>query len=262
MDELMGKMDKKEVAALLNEKAALYNQHSFIETDPIQIPKKFSQKENIEISAFLTATIAWGQRTTIINNANKLMTLMAWDPYNFVLNFSDNDLYVLDEFKHRTFNGDDAKFFVRSLKNIYLNHGGLETLFQLGYDRDGSIKSALEYFYKVFFEVEGLKRSRKHVSNVATGSASKRLNMFLRWMVRRDTKGVDFGIWKNIPKRSLMLPLDVHTGNISRKLGLLTRKQNDWKAVEEITAQLRLLDPNDPIKYDFALFGLGAFENF
>ncbi len=180
MDELMGKMDKKEVNALLNEKATLYNQHAFIETDPIQIPKNFSQKENIEISAFLTATIAWGQRTTIIKNANRLMTLMTWDPYSFVLNYSDNDLFIFDEFNHRTFNGDDAKFFVRSLKNIYRNHGGLEVLFQLGYDRDGSIKSALEYFYNVFFEVEGLKRSRKHVSNVATGSAAKRLNIYVR----------------------------------------------------------------------------------
>ena len=258
----MAQILNNEISELLNEKADLYNRYSFIETDPIQVPKTFSQKENIEISAFLTATIAWGQRPTIIKNAKKMMALMNSDPFGFVLNFSDPDLAVFDEFKHRTYNGDDAKFFVRSLKNIYRNHGGLEAVFQDGYDRDGLIKSALEYFYKVFFETESLKRSRKHISNVATGSAAKRLNMFLRWMVRHDAKGVDFGIWKNIPMRSLMLPLDVHTGNISRKLGLLTRKQNDWRAVEEVTSKLRMLDPDDPIKFDFALFGLGAFENF
>lgn len=262
MEGLMAKMGYDEIKALLEEKSALYNQPAFIETDPIQIPKQFTRKENIEIAAFLAATLAWGQRPTIVKNATKLMSFMDWAPLEFLIHSTEKDLAVFDGFKHRTFNGEDGRFFIRSLKNIYRNHGGLEPVFNSGYNKDGKIKSALSNFHKVFFETKGLQRSRKHVSNVGTGSAAKRLNMFLRWMVRHDKNGVDFGLWKEIPMGSLMLPLDVHTGNISRKLGILTRKQNDWKAVEEVTSILREFDSGDPVKYDFALFGLGAFEKF
>ncbi len=255
-------MVNKKLKNFLDQKSGLYNQPAFIETDPIQIPKQFKKKEDIETSGFLAATIAWGQRPTIIKNTNRLMELMGWKPYRFILDTSEKGLRVFDGFKHRTFNAEDCKFFMLSLKNIYLNHGGLEKVFTQGFKKDGTIKSALAYFYQVFFEIEGLPRTRKHVSNVVVGSAAKRLNMYLRWMVRKDRQGIDFGLWKEIPMAKLMLPLDVHTGNISRKLGILTRKQNDWKAVEEVTAVLKKFDPYDPVKYDYALFGLGAFEKF
>ncbi len=251
----------KVIKAFLDEKAIKYNQPFFIETDPIQVPKNFSGKENIEIAAFLTATIAWGNRLSIIKNATKLMALMENEPHDFVLNHSATDLKILEKFVHRTFNGSDCIYFVRSLKNIYQNHSGLQTVFENGFRKENEIKSALSEFYNVFFEIAG-ERSRKHVSNVKKGASAKRLNMFLRWMVRKDKTGVDFGLWNGIPQSDLLLPLDIHTGNVARKLGLLQRKSNDWKAVEEVTQTLRVFDPADPIKYDFALFGLGAFEKF
>ena len=250
-----------DLKAFLDEKAAKYNQPFFIETDPIQVPKRFSVKEDIEIAAFLTATIAWGNRLTIIKDASKLMALMDNEPHDFVLNHSASDLQIFKKFVHRTFNGDDCIYFVRSLKNIFENHGGLQLVFENGFRKENRVKSALSEFYKMFFELEG-ERSRKHVSNVEKGASAKRLNMFLRWMVRKDKTGVDFGLWNGIPQSELLLPLDIHTGNVARKLGLLQRKSNDWKAVEEITQILRQFDPADPIKYDFALFGLGAFEKF
>jgi len=245
----------------LNEKAYQYNQPSFIETDPIQVPKQFSGKENIEIAGFLTATIAWGNRQSIIKNAGLLMTLLENEPHQFVLHASKNELNRLERFVHRTFNGNDCIFFVRSLKNIYENHDGLQQVFESGFAIENSVASALAEFYSVFFKING-ERTRKHVSNVAAGAAGKRLNMFLRWMVRTDNAGVDFGLWKGIPMSALMLPLDVHTAAVARSLGLMERKSNDWKAVEEVTQKLRIFDPNDPMKYDFALFGLGAFEKF
>ncbi len=251
-----------ELKNFLDEKVKKYNQPSFITSDPIQIPKQFSNKQNIEISAFLTATIAWGQRPTIIKNATRLMEIMDNNPFHFISTCSENDLTAFENFKHRTFNGIDCRYFIQSIKNIYTNHGGLQQVFETGFVKDQTIKSSLAYFREVFFENNGPKRIHKHVSNVLSGSAAKRLNMFLRWMVRNDNNGVDFGIWDKIPQHKLMLPLDVHTGNISRKLGMLERKQNDWKAVEEITNKLRMFDSSDPIKYDFALFGLGIFEKF
>ena len=255
-------MNHTEIKQFLDEKVILYNRPSFIETDPIQVPKKFSGKENIEISAFFTATLSWGQRITIIRNAEKLMAFMDRQPHTFILNSTESDLAIFDEFKHRTYNGIDCRFFVQSLKNIYQNHGGLEAVFTKGFQLQGSIKSALSYFYSIFFEVGEGGRTRKHVSNVLAGSSAKRLNMFLRWMVREDNAGIDFDLWKRIPASALMLPLDVHTGSVARKLGLLKRKQNDWKAVEEVTSRLCNFDPEDPVKYDFALFGLGVFEQF
>jgi uncharacterized protein (TIGR02757 family) len=246
----------------LEEKYDLYNRESFITTDPIQIPRIFSKKEDVEIAGFLSASIAWGQRPTIIRNAKWLVDRMDQQPYEFILNASNPDFEVFKQFKHRTFNGDDCIFFLKSLQNIYKNHGGLENVFAKGADDSGTVKGALAYFRKIFFEAEHFDRSQKHISNVMKKSSAKRLNMYLRWMVRNDDRGVDFGLWDKISSADLYLPLDVHTGNVGRKLGLLTRKQNDWQAVEEITENLRKFDSADPIKYDYALFGLGAFEKF
>lgn len=250
------------IQSFLDQKVTTFNHSTFIGTDPIQVPALFDTKENIEIAGFLAATISWGQRPTIIRNALKLVSLMKNNPIEFLLHTPENEWDVFQEFKHRTFNGLDCIYFFRSLKNIYLNHGGLEQVFSDGFHKDKSIFSALTYFRKIFFELDHPHRTEKHVSDVGKGASAKRLNMYLRWMVRSDQSGVDFGLWKQIPASALMLPLDVHTGNVARKLGLLTRTQNDWKAVEEITAKLREFDPEDPIKYDFALFGLGVFERF
>jgi uncharacterized protein (TIGR02757 family) len=250
------------IQSFLDQKFQSFNHPVFIETDPIQVPALFTTKENIEIAGFLAAMLAWGQRPTIIRNALKLVTLMDNNPIEFLLNTPEDELDGFVDFKHRTFNGIDCLFFLKSLRNIYLNHGGLESVFTQGFQTDGSIFGALVYFRNVFFELGHEHRTEKHVSDVEKGAAAKRLNMFLRWMVRSDKAGVDFGLWKQIPSSALMLPLDVHTGNVARKLGLLTRTQNDWKAVEEITQKLREFDPEDPIKYDFALFGLGVFEGF
>jgi len=255
------KNDLADLKAFLDEKVAKFNQTHFVETDPIQVPHKFTLKEDIEIAGFLTATIAWGNRTAIIKNAEKLLALMDNQPYDFIQNATPAEIHRLQPFVHRTFNGQDCIYFIHALRNIYRNHKGLQAVFRAGFQRDKTVTSALSAFYKTFFEISG-ERTRKHVSNVQKGSSGKRLNMYLRWMVRSDKAGVDFGIWKEIPASALMLPLDVHTGNVGRKLGLLNRKSNDWKAVEEITEKLRIFDPADPIKYDFALFGLGAFEQF
>lgn len=245
----------------LDEKVEEFNRPNFVESDPIQVAKQFAGKENIEIAGFLTATIAWGNRAAIIKNALRLMEMLDFQPADFVQNASSADFIGLEKFVHRTFNGRDLVYFIQSLQHIYRNHGGLQTVFEKGYNNGHSVFAALDYFYDVFFELPG-ERTRKHVSNVKKGASAKRLNMYLRWMCRNDQAGVDFGLWKGIPTSALMLPLDVHTGNVGRKLGLLQRRSNDWKAVEEITAALRAFDADDPVKYDFALFGLGVFENF
>ena len=250
------------IRLFLDQKVIEFNHSAFIETDPIQAPALFTTKENIEIAGFLAATLAWGQRPTIIRNALKLVGLMNNNPIEYLLHTPEDEWDVFLNFKHRTFNGSDCVYFLKALKNIYLNHGGLEQVFTHGFQADKSIFSSLVYFRKVFFELDHQRRTEKHVSDVEKGASAKRLNMYLRWMVRSDQAGVDFGLWKQIPASALMLPLDVHTGNVTRKLGLLTRTQNDWKAVVEITAKLREFDPKDPIKYDFALFGLGVFEKF
>ncbi|PKQ61402.1 TIGR02757 family protein [Labilibaculum filiforme] len=256
------KLSYPELKEFLDEKFNLFNRESFITSDPIQIPRSFSKKEDIEISGFLSASIAWGQRPTIIRNAKWLMERMEQQPHEFILNASNADFERFKSFKHRTFNEEDCIFFLKALQNIYRNHGGLEAVFSKGVADSKGVKGALVYFRNVFFETEHLDRSQKHISNVLKKSAAKRLNMFLRWMVRKDERGVDFGLWSKISPAALYLPLDVHTGNVGRKLGLLTRTQNDWPAVEEITENLRKLDAKDPIKYDYALFGLGAFEKF
>lgn len=246
---------------LLDVKVAQYNRPEFISSDPISIPHQFSKKEDIEISGFLAATIAWGQRVTILKNANRLMQYMDNQPYDFVMNAGADDLRKLSGFVHRTFNGDDCLFFIEALRHIYLNCGGLENAFSQGISpEDANIFNGILSFRDTFLQAPHLLRSRKHVANPAKGSTAKRINMFLRWMVRSGDKGVDFGLWKQISPAQLCCPLDVHVGNVARKLGLLNRTQNDWRAVEELTLNLMRFDPVDPIKYDFALFGMGVFE--
>lgn len=257
----MTRMTQTELKDFLDEKVAQYNHPSFLENDPIQIPHTFSKKEDIEISGFLTATIAWGNRKSIITNAQRMMQLLDNAPHDFVLNHSSTDLESLDPFVHRTFNGIDFRYFIKSLRNIYQNHGGLESVFAEHQEKD-SLQSAISKFKTVFFELPYAKRSEKHVSDPIKGSAAKRINMFLRWMVRDNSTGVDFGIWKSLKSNQLSCPLDVHSGNVARKLELLNRKQNDAKALMELDQNLRKLDSEDPVKYDFALFGLGVFEKF
>lgn len=254
-------MKKSELKAFLDEKVVQYNHPSFLESDPIQIPHQFIQKEAIEISAFLTATIAWGNRKSIINNAQRLMEAMDHSPHDFVLNHSETDLEKLSTFVHRTFNGTDLHYFIKSLRNIYTEHDGLEAVFTKHQTKD-SLQPTISKFKEVFFELPHLSRTTKHVSDPLKGSAAKRINMFLRWMVRDASTGVDFGLWKDISPATLSCPLDVHSGNVARKLKLLKRKQNDGKALNELDTALRKLDPTDPVKYDFALFGLGVFEGF
>lgn len=254
-------MTKAALKEFLDAKVAQYNHPSFLESDPIQIPHRFSTKEDIEISAFLTATIAWGNRKSIINNANRMMQLMDNAPHDFVLNHKASDLELCSGFVHRTFNQTDLSYFIKSLKNIYVTHHGLESAFANGISKH-SMQPAISNFKKTFFELPHQTRTTKHVSDPLKGSAAKRINMFLRWMVRDNTTGVDFGLWKSIPASILSCPLDVHSGNVARKLKLLKRKQNDAKALAELDKSLRELDPNDPVRYDFALFGLGVFERF
>lgn len=253
---------KKNIAGIkdfLDESYLKYNNKNFIENDPVSIPHQFSRKEDIEIAGFLAATIAWGNRKSIIKNANKLMALMDLDPHNFIISHSKKDLKPFETFVHRTFNGRDCIFFIESLKNIYKNHKGLEAAFYFSPgNNEFELKERIVNFRTLFLTPLHLPRIEKHVSNPAAKSSAKRLCMFLRWMIRKDNKGVDFGIWKSIDQKDLCLPLDVHTGNVSRALKLLSRKQNDWQAVEEITSVLRSFDEKDPVKYDFALFGLGV----
>jgi uncharacterized protein (TIGR02757 family) len=249
----------KELKLFLEEKYIQYNTPSFIETDPIQVPHSFTLVEDIEIAAFLTSVIAWGKRSIIINNAKRMMQLMGNSPFDFVINATRKDLNALNSFKHRTFNGNDLIFFILSLRNIYQKHEGLRFVFEKDYK---DVETSLIKFREVFFNIEYPFHAQKHIPNVLKNSAAKRLNLFLMWMVRNDRGGVHFGLWKKIKPADLKLPLDVHTANVSRKLGLLTRKQNDWLAVKEITLKLAIFDSNDPVKYDFALFGLGVFEKF
>ena len=255
------KMTKQELKDFLDEKVDLYNNPKFIESDPIQIPHLFKLKEDIEIAGFLTSIIAWGNRKMIIKNATKMMELMGNSPYDFVMNHKDEDLKALDNFVHRTFNGLDFIYFMKALRNIYLNHNGLEFVFSKN-QTAAALYENIHLFKKTFFDLPHQKRTEKHVSDPFNGSAAKRLNMYLRWMVRPATKGVDFGLWNSIHSGQLSCPLDVHTGNVARALGLLTRKQNDARALAELDQNLRTFDPHDPVKYDFALFGLGAYEGF
>ena len=254
-------MNKKDLKSFLDEKVLQYNTLDFIESDPVQIPHLFSQKEDIEISGFLSATIAWGNRKMIIKNSHRMMDLMGNAPYDFVMSHSETDLERLENFVHRTFNGQDFTSFIKSLKHIYKNHNGLEAVFSVNQEVH-SMQKSIHEFKKIFFEIPHQYRTQKHISDPLNNSAAKRINMYLRWMIRQDNKGVDLGIWKNISPALLSCPLDVHSGNVARKLGILTRKQNDGKALTELDLKLREFDVEDPVKYDFALFGLGVFEGF
>ena len=251
-------MTQNELKKELDFRCNKYQNIDFIQNDPIQIPHQFSKKEDIEISGFLTSVIAWGIRKSIINNANKLMSLMDNSPFEFVTKASGKEIEKVKSFKHRTFNGDDCTYFIKSLRNIYLNHNGLEKVFTTKFNETNSIAESLIYFRSIFFELEHPKRVEKHLSDINKNSAAKRTNMFLRWMIRDNKDGVDFGIWKEIPASALYIPLDVHVGNVARNLGLLTIKDNNWKAVQELTENLKTFDKNDPIKYDFALFAYGV----
>ncbi|MCX6281774.1 MAG: TIGR02757 family protein [Bacteroidetes bacterium] len=235
-----------------------YNAPSFIESDPVSIPHLFSAREDIEISAFLTAAISWGLRKSILRNARALVEMMDMDPYRFIRSFSEADLKPFRKFVHRTFNGDDCIFFIRSLQNIYSFHGGLESCFVSG--QEPGVKLRISAFRRKFMELPHQPRQEKHIADPVKGASCKRINMFLRWMVRNDGRGVDFGLWKSVSPGELICPLDIHTGNIARKLGLLKRKTNDWNAAEELTLSLQKFDPADAVKYDYALFGIGANE--
>ena len=254
-------MNQAELKDFLEAKVIQYNTFDFIEPDPISVPHRYNLKEDIEIAGFLAATIAWGNRTMITKNGHRMMDLMGDSPYDFVMNHDEYQLERLESFVHRTFNADDFKHFIFALKQIYTNHNGLESIFTKHQTED-SLQPANQQLHNMFFEIPHLDRTKKHVANPSNGSVSKRINMYLRWMIRNDNEGVDFGLWKSISPAKLSCPLDVHSGNVARKLGILNRKQNDTKALLELDTSLRLLDEKDPVRYDFALFGLGIFEGF
>jgi uncharacterized protein (TIGR02757 family) len=256
--------DFEEVKSLLDEKYDLYNRIDFINDDPISIPHLFSKKQDIEIAGFFAAILAWGQRKTIINKCKELMGMMGNSPYEFVLNHSENDLKDLMHFKHRTFNDIDTLYFIQFFKEFYHKHDSLEEAFLLG-KASGSefMKQSLTAFHHFFFASElAPPRTRKHIATPERKSACKRINMFLRWMVRQDNRAVDFGIWHKIKPADLICPCDLHVDRVARKLGLIQRKQTDWQTAEELTQALREMDAKDPVKYDFALFGLGIMEGF
>jgi uncharacterized protein (TIGR02757 family) len=255
------KLKKPELKEFLDEKVELYDRPAFIESDPISIPHQYTKKQDIEIAGFLAATIAWGNRKMILRNANRMMELLDHSPYEFIMNSSNDEKEMINRFIHRTFNSTDLIYFLKALQNIYRHKGGLETIFNT-YQTEDSLQPAIHAFHNIFFELSHEKRIEKHVSDPFKGSAAKKLNMYLRWMIRKDVKGVDFGLWESIPPSVLSCPLDVHSGNVARKLGILLRKQNDAKAVSELDTILRTFDKDDPAKYDFALFGLGVFEGF
>jgi uncharacterized protein (TIGR02757 family) len=246
----------------LDEGVKRYNQPAFIGQDPISVPHRFSHLQDIEIAAFWAAILAWGQRKTIINNANKLMDLMDGAPHDFILNHEEKDRARFLEFKHRTFLATDTLYFLEFFQYYYRQHSSLEDAFARHLSpADEHIGPALAGFHEFFFALPyAPERTRKHIATPARKSTCKRLNMFLRWMVRKDGNGVDFGIWRRISPAQLLLPLDIHVDRVARRLGLLERKQTDWLAVLELTQKLRAFDAEDPVKYDFALFGMGVLD--
>ncbi len=255
-----------ELKSFLDLKFDQYNTLDFIPEDPISIPHRFSIKQDIEIAGFLAATLAWGQRPVIIRNSLNLLERMDHSPFDFILNAKEQEINTFKDFKHRTFNGEDCIHFLQSLQRVYKSEDSLDDYFsklRLKLKQNhNDIANVLSIFKKSFLGEDYTGRTSKHIADPLKGSTAKRLNMFFRWMVRKDSKGIDFGIWYSIKPSELYCPLDVHTARISRELGLLTRKQNDWKSVDELTKSLRRLDPEDPVKYDIALFGLGVNEDF
>jgi len=245
-----------DIKDLLDQKAIQYNVPEFSETDPVQIPRSFSLKEDIEIAAFLSATIAWGNRASVISNAKRMMAIMGESPYDFVMSHSEANLERAEGFVHRTFNAGDFKTFIKGLQHIYTNHNGMEQIFTNN-QTNGFLHHGIHEFKKKFFEIEHLQRTTKHIADPLKNSAAKRFHLFLKWMIRQDNGGVDIGIWKSIPTSVLSCPLDVHTGRVGRKLGFITIKPDNLKALTQLDQALRLFDANDPAKYDVALFGLG-----
>ena len=246
----------------LDEQVELYNKPSFIEADPISIPHQFSKKQDIEIIGLWVAILAWGQRKTIINSGNRLVELMGGSPHDFILNHKEKDRERFLDFKHRTFQATDTLWFLEFFQQYYRKNDSLENAFSRHLSPDDeTVENALRGFHDLFFEDENAPhRTRKHIATPARKSACKRINMYLRWMVRQDKKGVDFGLWKAIKPSQLLMPLDVHVDRVARKFGLLERKQTDWLSVLELTENLRQFDAEDPVKYDFALFGAGVLE--
>lgn len=254
-------MNHSELKTFLDHKVEVYNTVDFISEDPIQIPHQFSLKQDIEISGFLIATIAWGNRKSILNSGERLLKIMDYSPFDFIKNHKTSDLEVCEGFVHRTFNAEDLQYFFIALKALYQKYDSLEDIFVKHQTAEG-LQIAIHQFKKEFLAFGCPERTQKHISDPLKNSAAKRLNMMLRWFVRQDKTGVDFGIWQNLSPALLSCPLDVHTARVARKLGLLNRKQNDAKAVQELDKNLRKFDHNDPVRYDFALFGLGVYEGF
>ena len=250
-------MEREELRDLLEHLHDKYNRAEFIEPDPISIPHSFTSRDDREVAGFLAAAIAWGNRKAIVKSARRMMQYMDNAPADFVRNASERELELLQSYVHRTFNGQDFIDFVRGMRHIMELHGGIGEFFEREYEAQGDMARVLSLFRREFFSAEHNPHSEKHLSSIDKGAACKRLNMYIRWFVRRDERGVDFGLWQKIPMSALYLPLDVHTGNMGRALGLLKRKQSDWKATAEITSALREFDTSDPVRYDFALFGAG-----
>jgi uncharacterized protein (TIGR02757 family) len=258
--KLPKKLDAAGLKTFLDEKVIQFNQPGFIEYDPISIPHHFTKKQDIEIAGFFAAVLAWGQRKTIIRKCAELMDRMDNDPHHFILHHRPKDLKRFDDFKHRTFNPTDALYFIEALRSLYKKSDSLEYSFFTS-PEDSTIEKGLIQFHHQFFSLEDHPhRTKKHLPTPERKSTCKRIAMYLRWMVRADTRGVDFGLWKKISPSQLVCPCDVHVDRVARKLKLIKRKQTDWQTALELTANLRKLDPADPVKYDFALFGLGIEE--
>ena len=250
-------MNDQELKELLDGLYDKYNRPDFIENDPISIPHSFTEPNDCEIAGFLASIIAWGNRKAIVKSARRMMEFMDNAPYDFTVNASQDELATLRRFVHRTFNGEDFTAFVLALRRLYRTRGGIGAFFEERYEATQDMRVVISEFRREFFDCEHPLRCEKHLSSIDKKASCKRINMYVRWMVRNDGRGVDFGLWRRIPASALYLPLDVHSGNMSRALGLLQRRQNDWRAVEEVTESLRKFDADDPVKYDFALFGAG-----
>lgn len=250
-------LSREEMRDLLERLHDRYNNESFIEADPISVPHSFTNPVDREIAGFLAATIAWGNRRAIVQSAHRMMRYMDNAPEDFVRNATEGDMEYLRTYVHRTFNGVDFQDFVRGLRHIITEWGSVGNYFESRYEEHGDLRPVFSDFRRDFFNIEHDKHCEKHLSSIDKGAACKRLCMYLRWFVRHDDRGVDFGLWRRIPMSALYMPLDIHTGRMGRNLGLLGRKQSDWKAVEELTASLRELSSEDPVRYDYSLFGLG-----
>ena len=254
--------NRDQIYHLLEQKYKEFNSSTFIEADPISIPHSFTKKQDIEIMAFWTAMLSWGNRKSIISSAQKLVTLMDGAPHQFMIGHQEKDLKKFLQFKHRTFNTTDTLYFIEFFKNYYQKHNSLEDAFSAHMSKNAlTVESGLAGFHDLFFSLDDApQRTKKHIATPVRKSSCKRINMFLRWMVRKDKAGVDFGIWNKIMPAQLLCPLDVHVDRVGRKLGLITRPQTDWQTVLELTENLRSFDKSDPVKYDFALFGIGVLD--